>query len=159
MCSKPSCLGEPWCSEWGCCLSDSDMDDFQPPAKNKQGKETRFAQVQVRFSAPIWRAEWNKAAKEKCPLTLLAFEMDVFYLRPKRAIGPDSPWYDSIPVGKEKLKKYIESMCKEAGICNKKTNLVSATAASISALRTLSSTLVPRLPWVHSLILTSFWMA
>ena len=40
MCSKPSCLGNPWCSEWDCdcCASDpefeSDMKDFKgPPLK------------------------------------------------------------------------------------------------------------------------------
>ena len=52
-----------------------------------------------------------------------AFEKDVFYLHPKKAvIGPDSPWYDSVPVGRKKLQTYLETMCKDAGIAEKKTN-------------------------------------
>ena len=31
-------------------------------------------------------------------------------------------WYDCVPVGAYRLKKYFESMCKEAGISEKKTN-------------------------------------
>ena len=29
--------------------------------------------------------------------------LDIFYLRPKKKFEPDSPWYDCVPVGKEKL--------------------------------------------------------
>ena len=35
---------------------------------------------------------------------------------------PGSPWYDNMFVGKEKLRTYLESMCKEAGITEKKMN-------------------------------------
>ena len=36
--------------------------------------------------------------------------------------NPTSPWYDCVPLGKEKLQKFVEVMCKEAGINGKKTN-------------------------------------
>ena len=40
-------------------------------------------------------------------------------------------WYDCVPVGAHRLKKYFESMCKEAGILEKKTNhSLRATGAS-----------------------------
>ena len=39
MCSKPLCLVDPWCSEWGCCESDFDKEDFkEPPKKKAKGK-------------------------------------------------------------------------------------------------------------------------
>ena len=47
--------------------------------------------------------------------------LDVFYLRPK-ASYTGGVWYDRAAVGVHKLKKYLECMCKEAGIQGKKTN-------------------------------------
>ena len=50
-----------------------------------------------------------------------AVEKDAFHLHPKRSVPPPgSPWYDNMFVGKEKLRTYLESMCKEAGITEKK---------------------------------------
>lgn len=43
----------------------------------------------------------------------------------------DSPWYDGVPVGKEKLRTFLQAMCKEAGISEHKTNhSLRATGAS-----------------------------
>ena len=49
--------------------------------------------------------------------------MDVFYLRcvSKKPADGDK-WYECSPVGKEKLRKFMEVMCREAGISEKKTN-------------------------------------
>ena len=59
-----------------------------------------------------------------------AFELDMFYLRPKKKFEPDGVWY--VPVGKDKLRTYMENMCKEAGIREKKTNhSLRATGATI----------------------------
>ncbi len=53
------------------------------------------------------------------------------YLRPKKAVGADSSWYDCVPVGKGKLATYMQTMCKEAGLSEKKTNhSLRATGAS-----------------------------
>ena len=51
-------------------------------------------------------------------------EKDILYLWPKKSVpsGSDSPWYDCVPVGKEKLRTYLQAMCKEAGILEHKTN-------------------------------------
>ena len=49
-----------------------------------------------------------------------ALQLDVFYIRPKTKYEEEGPWYDCVPVGKEKLRKYMESRCKEAGIQEKK---------------------------------------
>ena len=51
-----------------------------------------------------------------------AFELDIFYLRSKKKFAADGPWYDCVPVGKEKLRTYMDAMCKEAGIKEKKSN-------------------------------------
>ena len=51
-----------------------------------------------------------------------AFELYIFYLRPKKTFEPDGVWYDCVHVGKEKLRMYMENMCKEAGVQEKKTN-------------------------------------
>ena len=47
-----------------------------------------------------------------------------FYVRPvsKHPTSPASPWYENSPVGKEKLRTFLSAMCKEAGICEQKTN-------------------------------------
>ena len=51
-----------------------------------------------------------------------AAQLDVFYLPPRAQFTPDSVWYDCAPVGINKLKKFMESMCSDAGIPGKKTN-------------------------------------
>ncbi len=52
--------------------------------------------------------------------------MDVFYLRPvsKKSMPYDQreSWYECSPIGREKLRHYLETMCKEAGMTGKKTN-------------------------------------
>ena len=58
-------------------------------------------------------------------------DLDVFYLRPKASYTSSDVWYDCVPVGIQKLKKYLECMCKEAGITEKKNNhSLRATGAS-----------------------------
>ena len=40
-----------------------------------------------------------------------AQQKDIFYLRPKKGIpSGDLPWYDSVPVGKEKLRTFLQAM-------------------------------------------------
>ena len=50
----------------------------------------------------------------------VAFEKDIFYMRPKAATpsDPESPWYESIP---ETLRTMLPNMCDKAGI-ERKTN-------------------------------------
>ena len=95
-------------------------------SKNLSGTNTK----QVNKVVPVY------ASPQSCPCCLVylldtylqrlphdASEKDVFYLRPKKAvIKPDSPWYDNVPVGREKLRTYLETMCKDAGIAERKTN-------------------------------------
>ena len=46
-----------------------------------------------------------------------------FYMRPKSATpsDPNTPWYESIPIGKETLRTMLANMCDKAGI-ERKTN-------------------------------------
>ena len=62
-----------------------------------------------------------------------AFEKDVLYCRPKSptpAAESDSPWYDSIPVGKNTLAAMVKKMCKDAGIEERGNHSLRATGAS-----------------------------
>ena len=98
-CSKPSCLGNPWCSEWDCCASDpefeSDKKDFKgPPLKKTKSTVSRFSkptspttmqtickgyvppntQKATGWAVCVfneWRAARNKSSDRKCPLNLL----------------------------------------------------------------------------------------
>ena len=45
---------------------------------------------------------------------------DLFYLRPNKSAS--SVWYDCASIGRDKLAKFLEQMCLEAGISEKKTN-------------------------------------
>ena len=49
---------------------------------------------------------------------------DVFYLRPKSTapLHPEEKWYDSVPVGKNKLSNMMKEMSIEAGFGELKTN-------------------------------------
>ena len=59
-----------------------------------------------------------------------AVEMEIFTCIQKTA--SQSVWYDSAPVGRNKLKTLMEVMCCEAGIHEKKTNhSLRATGASV----------------------------
>ena len=60
-----------------------------------------------------------------------AFEKEVFYCRPKDKTPPDdSPWYDQVPVGKNKLMSIVKDMCIEAKITPKSSHSLRATGAS-----------------------------
>ena len=64
---KPLCLGDPWCSEWGCCESDSDKEDFNEPlkkkkAKGKGGKKT-VTGVRGVNDSPAWVTPWSLTPK------------------------------------------------------------------------------------------------
>ena len=48
---------------------------------------------------------------------------------------PSSPWYEASPVGKEKLRTFVQVTCKEAGISEHKMNH-SLQAARATALFT-----------------------
>ena len=49
--------------------------------------------------------------------------MDAFYLRQvSKEVSKKDYWYECAPIGKEKLRKFVEAMCQEAGISEKKTN-------------------------------------
>ena len=97
MCSKPSCLGEPWCSEWGCCdcpgpsspkksrLEDSNpvrakQDWFKAPhspttmAKICQGYMPQNTAKSTSWGLRVfraWRDHRNKSVAEQCPADLL----------------------------------------------------------------------------------------
>ena len=62
-----------------------------------------------------------------------AFENDIFYLRAKKKtpINPDDYWYESVPMGKNKLSCLLKEMSVEAGFEQYKTNhSLRATGAS-----------------------------
>ena len=61
-----------------------------------------------------------------------AQSQDTFYLRPvgKTPSDPAAPWYECAPVGKEKLRKFLRTMCEEAGISGKTNHSLRATGAS-----------------------------
>ena len=50
-------------------------------------------------------------------------DLEAFYLQPLKTTpkNANEPWYRQTPVGKETLCKYLNAMCKEAGL-NGKTN-------------------------------------
>ena len=94
-------------------------------SKNKSGINTKEKNKIV----PVYA---NYSARPRCLVYLLdkyfskfppkGKEMDVFYLRPVSKVSEKQYWYECAPVGKEKLRKFIETMCREAGIAEKKTN-------------------------------------
>ena len=99
MCEKPSCLGEPWCSEWGCCKLTME----EPPTKKARRDHVSTPEKSsvVRFPSPTgspamktickgyipkntdkatawalrvfnaWRSERNLLSGDKCPDNLL----------------------------------------------------------------------------------------
>lgn len=62
----------------------------------------------------------------------IAFTNDVLYLRPKRTTpsDPSSPWYDSVPVGKNSLNAMVKDMCTEADIQGKTNHSLRASGAT-----------------------------
>ncbi len=103
-------------------------------SKNHSGINPKEANTVVPVYTPV-------SSRPRCLVYLLdtyfqtfppkAIEMDVFYLRQKKVVGPYIPWYECTPVGREKLNMYMATMCKEAGISEKKANhSLRATGAS-----------------------------
>ena len=82
----------------------------------------------------------NAGNPEKCLVALLdkylsklppiAFQKDIFYMRPKLYAPQDAPWFEGVPVRKEKLRTMLADMCKEAGIERKTNHSLRATGAS-----------------------------
>jgi hypothetical protein len=93
-------------------------------SKNRSGVNVR----EENKVAPVFACP---EAQPRCLIFLLdtyfekfspqAIEMDLFYLRPKKS-PKDNLWYDNAPIGRDKLKTFMEVMCREAGITEKKTN-------------------------------------
>ena len=82
----------------------------------------------------------NPDSEPRCVVYLLDFyfskfpkppeSMDCFYL-PKAPTSNEAPWFEPNPIGKNTLGKFVEKMCKEAGIAGKKNNhSLRATGAS-----------------------------
>ncbi len=65
---------------------------------------------------------------EKLPL--FAFEKNVFYCRPKKFYTGCSTWYESVPVGKNKLSNIVREMCIDANIDVKTNHSLRATGAT-----------------------------
>ena len=95
-------------------------------SKNNSGAKLRVENKIV----PVYS---NPECESRCVVSLLdkyfsklpplAFEKDIFYMRPKSATpsDPNTPWYESIPIGKETLHTMLANMCDKAGI-ERKTN-------------------------------------
>ena len=60
---------------------------------------------------------------------------DIFYLRPLTKVpeSGDTPWFSSVPIGKNQLSKMVQEMCSQAGVSGKKTNH-SLRASAITSL-------------------------
>ena len=95
----------------------------------------------------------NKSAEPRCLVFLLdlyltnlpveAFERDIFYMKPKPIApqGAGRPWFDPVPIGKEKLRTMVKDMCAAAGITERKTNhSLRATGADSKSYRPPIST-------------------
>ena len=107
-------------------------------SKNRNGT---FSQRNLpNKTVPIYS---NPDLKERCHVYILdlyisklpplAFENDVFYVRPltKIPIDKNIPWFTSVPIGKNELAKSVQKMCQLAGIPGHKTNhSLRATGAS-----------------------------
>lgn len=48
-------------------------------------------------------------------------ELDLFYLRPKKAHAGDI-WHDNVTIGRDRLASFLRDMCREARITEKKTS-------------------------------------
>jgi integrase len=61
-----------------------------------------------------------------------AFEKDIFYCRPKKQCPSTltTPWYDSAPVGKNKLGSMVSDICNAAGIPRRTNHSLHATRAT-----------------------------
>ena len=65
-------------------------------------------------------------------LPQMAFKEDILYCRPKTKAPLDekSPWYDAIPVGRNKLGSMVKEMCAEAGILVRTNHSLRATGVT-----------------------------
>ena len=50
--------------------------------------------------------------------------LDSFYLKPLQQVpkNSDAPWFHATPIGQNTLAKFVQMMCEEAGITEKKSN-------------------------------------
>ena len=71
MCSKPLCLRDPWCFEWGCCESDSDKEDFKESSKKAKGKGRKKVTGSKRFVSPTSSVEMDKIYKGYAPKNMV----------------------------------------------------------------------------------------
>ena len=104
-------------------------------SKNNSGANLKIQNKVV----PVYA---NPTSGERCLVALLdkylsklppvAFEKDVFYMKPKAATpsDADSPWYEGVPVGKETLRTMLAKMCEQAGVKRKSNHSLRATGAT-----------------------------
>ena len=59
-----------------------------------------------------------------------AFEHDILYCRPKPKMPLDGPWYDPVPVGRNKLGSMDKEMCNDAEITPRMNHSLRATGAT-----------------------------
>ena len=66
-----------------------------------------------------------------------AFANDVLYCRPKpkTPVDASSPWFDAVPVGRNKLAKMVKEMCCEAGIHPRTNHSLRATVSLKTSTR------------------------
>lgn len=119
-------------------LRSTDPDCFtyvENGSKNRSGVNTKEANKVV----PVYA---SPSSRPRCLVYLLdlylsklpagAKDRDVFYLRPAAKVpaSPGAPWYERTPVGREKLRTFVASMCQEAGIAPKTNHSLRATGAT-----------------------------
>ena len=104
-------------------------------SKNRRGVNTKETNKVV----PVYA---SRSTRPRCLVYLLDLylsklpagskEWDVFYLRPAAKVpaDPTAPWYERAPVGKEKLRTFVVTMCQEAGIAPKTNHGLRATGAT-----------------------------
>ena len=102
---------------------------YENVSKNQNGS---FKQLYIRGKVvPVYACP---EAGGRCPVSILdkylsklspeTVEKDLFYVRPLEQVptNPLDPWYASVPVSKDTLRKKLSIMCKQAGISGNKTN-------------------------------------
>ena len=104
-------------------------------SKNNSGANLKIQNKVV----PVYA---NADSGSRCVVALLdkylsklppvAFEKDIFYMKPKTATpsDADSPWYEGAPVGKETLRTMLANMCERAGVERKSNHSLKATGAT-----------------------------
>ena len=85
-------------------------------SKNYSGVNATENKIVPVYSAPDGKPRCLVYLLDKYFEKFRPNDLDVFYLRPKASYTSSDVWYDCVPVGIQKLKKYLECMCKEAGI-------------------------------------------